>query len=85
MLKKTGSEGNIFLFEQQQIPKNNLRPIIAFKNNKFQRAHNFPLQNLNSFESDIYNNNYNFDHRLLNKTPKQLYDGLMSLKKKSII
>ena len=82
MLKKTGSEGNIFLFEQQQIPKNNLRPIIAFKNNKFQRAHNFPLQNLNSFESDIYNNNYNFDHRLLNKTPKQLYDGLMSLKKK---
>ena len=83
MMKKTGSSGNLFLHEQQPILKNNLNPIVAISQNKFRKAPNFPLQSLNSFENETYNNNYNyFDHILLNKSPKQLYEGLMSLKKR---
>ena len=75
-MKKTGSTGNLFFSEQNQnhSMRSTLRPITS---HKFRKNSNFIIEN------DSYNNNnYNLEHLLLNKTSKQLYDGLMSLKKR---
>ena len=75
-MKKTGSTGNLFFSEQNQnhSMRSPLRPITS---HKFRKNSNFIIEN------DSYNNNnYNLEHLLLNKTSKQLYDGLMSLKKR---
>ena len=77
-MKKTGSTGNLFYNDQF----NTLRPISTMRQKKFNKISNYIPYSLNSFEIDAYNNNYNYEHLLLNKTPKQLYDGLMSLKKR---
>ena len=77
-MKKTGSTGNLFYNDQF----NTLRPISTMRQKKFNKISNYIPYSLNSFEIDAYNNNYNYEHLLLNKTPKQLYDSLMSLKKR---
>ena len=73
-MKKTGSTGNLFFNDQNHSMRSTLRPITS---HKFRKNSNFIMEN------DSYNNNnYNLEHLLLNKTSKQLYDGLMSLKKR---
>ena len=73
-MKKTGSTGNLFFNDQNHSMRSTLRPITS---HKFRKNSNFIMEN------DSYNNNnYNLEHLLLNKTSKQLYDGLMCLKKK---
>ena len=74
-MRKTVSTGNLLYNEQNNPMKSTLRPITS---NKFRKNSN------SNIENDSYNNynNYNLEHLLLNKTPKQLYDGLMSLKKR---
>ena len=72
-MRKIGSTGNLIFNDQNQSMKNTLRPITS---HKFRKNSNFIIEN------DSYNDNYNLEHLLLNKTSKQLYDGLMSLKKR---
>ena len=81
-MRKTGSTGNLFYSDQSQSMKNSLHPITIIRQNKIRKISTFNPINMNSLENDSYNNNYNLEHILLNKTPKQLYDGLMSLKKR---
>ena len=82
-MKKTGSSGNIFYNEKTHYINNSLRPLTTTKPNKFRRNTNFLKNNLIFIENDSYTSNYyNLEHILLNKSPKQLYEGLMSLKKR---
>ena len=84
-MKKTGSTGDLFYNEQKYFMRNRLRPVTAMRQTKFLKSSNFLSQNLNSIEINSLSNNLNncnCEHLLSNKTPRQLYDGLMSLKKK---
>ena len=84
-MKKTGSTGDLFYNEQKYFMRNRLRPVTAMRQTKFLKSSNFLSQNLNSIEINSLTNNLNncnCEHLLSNKTPRQLYDGLMSLKKK---
>ena len=82
-MKKTGSTGNIFYNESNHYFNNTLRPLTAMRPNNFGRNSNFFKNNLIFIENDSFPNNYyNFEHLLLNKSPKQLYEGLMTLKKR---
>ena len=84
-MKKTGSTGDLFYNDQKYFMRNRLRPVTAARQTKFLRSSDFLSQNLNSIEVNSLTNNLsncNCEHLLSNQTPKQLYDGLMSLKKR---
>ena len=83
-MRKTGSTGNLFNIDQYSSSKTSLRPVTSMRQHKYRKTSNYLPYSLNNLEMDSYNsvNNYNYDHILLNKTSKQLYEGLMSLKKK---
>lgn len=83
-MKKTGSTGNIF----KNLNYERIRPITSTHRNSRKKSSLVFLSNLspiNSFEKSpflINENNNNFDNSLLKKNEKQLYDELMSLKKR---
>ena len=83
-MRKTGSTGNLFNIDQNSSSKASLRPVTSMRQHKYRKTSTYLPYSLNNLEMDSYNsvNNYNYDHILLNKTSKQLYEGLMSLKKK---
>ena len=83
-MRKTGSTGNLINNEQYSSSKSSLRPVTTMSQHKYRKISAYLPHSLNNLEMDSYNsvNNYNFAHMLLNKTSKQLYDGLMCLKKK---
>ena len=83
-MRKTGSTGNLFNIDQYSSSKTSLRPVTTMRRHKNRKLSNYLPYNLNNLDMDSYNsvNNYNYDHISLNKTSKQLYDGLMCLKKK---
>ena len=84
-MKKTSSTGNLFHNEKNYMMRNSLRPLTTNRQTKFLKSSNYFPQNLSLSDIKSFNNNlsnYNYEHLLLNKSPKQLYDGLMSLKKR---
>ena len=84
-MKKTGSTGDLFYNDQKYFMRNRLRPVTAMRHTKFLKSSNILSQNLKSIEINSLTNNLsncNCEHLISNKTPRQLYDGLMSLKKK---
>ena len=84
-MKKTSSTGNLFHNEKNYVMHNRLRPLTTNRQTKFLKSSNYFPQNLSLSDIKSFNNNlsnYNYEHLLLNKSPKQLYDGLMSLKKR---
>ena len=84
-MKKTGSTGDLFRNEQKYFMRNRLRPVTAMRHSKYLKSTNFFPQSLSSLDINSYTNNQsicNCEHLLSNKTPKQLFDSLMSLKKK---
>ena len=84
-MKKTSSTGNLFHNEKNYMMRNSLRPFTTNRQTKFLKSSNYFPQNLSLSDIKSFNNNlsnYNYEHLLLNKSPKQLYDGLMSLKKR---
>ena len=88
-MKKTGSTGNIFNNFRNDNMQNNIsnRPITSTHRNfpKKSSAIFSPKNNPNpiiNFENDPSFFNTNTNNFLLNKTSKQLYDELMSLKRK---
>ena len=85
-MRKTGSTGNLFNIDQYSSSKTSLRPVTSMRQHKYRKISTYLPYSLNNLEMDSYNsvNNHNYDHILLNKTSKQLYDGLMSLKKRLI-
>ena len=88
-MKKTGSTGNIFNNFRNDNIQNNLsnRPITSTHRNFPKKPSTIfsPKNNSNpiiNFENDPSFFNTNTNNFLLNKTSKQLYDELMSLKRK---
>ena len=83
-MRKTGSAGNLFYNDQSYSLRNALRPISTIRHNKFRKITTFNPQIVSSIDNDSYNNNYNYnmEHLFLNKSPNQLYEGLMCLKKR---
>ena len=82
-MKKTGSTGNIFKNSNYE----RIRPITSTHRNSRKQSSLVFFPNLNPFNSFenspfLNENNNNFENSLLKKNKKQLYDELMSLKRK---